>query len=265
MLVLSRKLGEKIVLPSLNIAIQVVGVKGRQVRLGIVAPPDISVMRAELPDRTREWSAEGAPAPDDVAADVSVSKLGAELRNRLKATAAGLGLMHLQLDAGQPDEAGKTLTYLQDDFQLLLHGLEGELEKVPAQPVRHARALRKALLVEDNSNERELLAGFLRHSGLEVDTSPDGADALQYLGSHRKPDVILLDMGLPLVDGPTMVRRIRGNPNFAGIKIFGVSGHLPEEFDLESGPRGIDRWFHKPVDPAVIMRDLEEELCRNGR
>jgi len=115
--------------------------------------------------------------------------------------------------------------------------------------------------VEDNRNERELLAGFLRQSGLEVDTAGDGSDALAYLGSHAQPDVILLDMGLPHVDGPTMVRQLRSNPVYAGLKIFGVSGHLPEEFGLEWGPRGIDRWFQKPLDPAALVHGLAEELC----
>jgi CheY-like chemotaxis protein len=186
--------------------------------------------------------------------------LGSQLLERLKATGTGLGLLRLQLDAGRPDESMRILTDVQHDFQLVLLGLEGELDAAPPHPARAPRKLQKALLVEDNSNERELLAGFLRHSGLEVDTAGDGADALDYLGTHGRPDVILLDMGLPRVDGPTMVQRIRSNPELAGLKIFGVSGHLPEEFNLERGPRGIDRWFHKPVDPTVLLRDLAEEL-----
>jgi hypothetical protein len=57
-----------------------------------------------------------------------------------------------------------------------------------------------------------------------------------------------------------MVREIRNNPDFGGLKIFGVTGRLPEEFDLERGPGGIDRWFHKPLDPAVFFHDLAAEL-----
>jgi CheY-like chemotaxis protein len=67
---------------------------------------------------------------------------------------------------------------------------------------------------------------------------------------------MLLDMGLPRCDGPTTVRAVRQNPNCAGLRIFAVTGHLPGEYDLPSGPAGIDRWFQKPIDPTVLMRDL---------
>jgi CheY-like chemotaxis protein len=116
-------------------------------------------------------------------------------------------------------------------------------------------------LVEDNPNERELLATFLRMAGLSVDTAGDGADALGYLHSHARPDVILLDMGMPRCDGPTAVRAIRQEPALAGVKIVAVTGHAAEEFDLKAGPGGVDRWFQKPVDPAVLVRELERELA----
>jgi CheY-like chemotaxis protein len=72
--------------------------------------------------------------------------------------------------------------------------------------------------------------------------------------------VVLMDMGLPRCDGPTAVRAIRRNPAYRDLKIFAVTGHLPEEFDLDIGPAGIDRWFHKPLDPAILLRDLRNEL-----
>ena len=67
-------------------------------------------------------------------------------------------------------------------------------------------------------------------------------------------------MGLPRVDGPTTVRAIRRNPALAGLKIFGVTGHLPEEFDLELGPQGIDGWFQKPLDPTALLQQIMEEV-----
>src|SRR5207302_4642555 len=126
------------------------------------------------------------------------------------------------------------------------------------------RKAKKALLVEDNANERELLARFLRMGGFEVDTAGDGADALDYLHAQGKPDVVLLDMGLPRCDGPTTVRAIRGDRALAGLKIVAVSGHAAEEYDLLRGPGGIDRWFSKPVDPTALIRDLQQELDMSG-
>ena len=261
MLVLSRKLSEKIVLPTMNVAIQVVAIKGGTVRLGVDAPQAVPVLREEIPDRAAEWGSRAIRPGESWPDKAESGKFWRPLRERVKSTAAGLGLLRLQLDIGLAEEARATLASLQRDFQVLCFGVEGESEVSPTSPPIKTRKPQKALLVEDNCNERELLAGFLRQSGLEVDTAGDGSDALDYLDSHGKPDVILLDMGLPRVDGPTMVRQLRSNPTYADLKIFGVSGHLPEEFDLECGPRGIDRWFHKPVDPAALVHDLAEELC----
>ena len=118
----------------------------------------------------------------------------------------------------------------------------------------------KALLVEDNPNERELLAMFLRLTGVDVDVAGDGVEALDYLHSRGRPDVMLLDMGLPRCDGPTTVREIRRDPAYAGLKIFAVAGRAQDEFDLVRGPTGVDRWFLKPVDLEVLLRDLNLDL-----
>jgi carbon storage regulator CsrA len=261
MLVLSRKLNEKIVFPTLNATVQVVEIKRGAVRLGIDAPPEVTIRRAELPDRTAEWATGTTGRKGRTGDGAEPEGLRRQLCGRLATAGVGLGLLRLQLDAGLTEEARATLARLQDDLQLLRYGLEGETDAPPARPLPWARRPQKALLVEDNRSERELLAGYLRESGLEVHTAGDGSDALDYLGSHGRPDVILLDMGLPRVDGPTVVREIRRNHAYAGLKIFGVTAHLPEEFDLECGPRGIDRWFQKPVDPGVLLHGLTEELC----
>jgi CheY-like chemotaxis protein len=125
----------------------------------------------------------------------------------------------------------------------------------PERPARH-----RALLVEDNANERQLLATFLRGAGMEVATAGDGSDALDYLRQQARPDVVLLDMGLPRCDGAAVVRAMRQDPAYAGVKIFAVTGHGPEEFGLGQGPAGVDRWFQKPIDPTDLVRGVEQEL-----
>ena len=223
MLVLSRKLKEKLILPTMNTTIQVVDIKKGVVRLGIDAPPDITVLREELRDRIAEWSAaESHPAAAKGDAGQN-HKFRSRLYEELKETGMALGVLRLELDAGLTDEARTTLAYVQDHLQVLLFGVEGEMhEPRPGSPGKRRKLLR-TLLVEDDGTQRELLAGFLRQSGLDVDTASDGSDALDYLVSHEKPDVVLLDMAMPRVDGPTVVRKIRGNPAFTGLKIFGVT------------------------------------------
>jgi CheY-like chemotaxis protein len=150
--------------------------------------------------------------------------------------------------------------------RMLLEEL-GELNRELVAPPKEPRdekpappQPRRALLVEDNPNERKLLAGFLKMAGFEVETAGDGEDALEYLKSHQLPDVILLDMLMPRCDGPTAVSRIRRDPALASTKIFVVSGSAPGNFGLETGPGGIDRWFNKPIDPEQLAREMARDL-----
>ncbi len=262
MLVLTRRLNEEIVFPASHTLVRVLDVRGGTVRLGVEAPREVPVVRGELLGHQP-----GAAAPRSVITDRNQSAPGGEatkvLLARLKATDIGLGLVALQLDAGHMRGARETLAALRDDFQLLRLGAEGEwqIEPVPAEPAP-LKSPRRALLVEDDRNQRELLAGFLRLSGLEVETAGDGCDALDYLRSGHRPDMVLLDMGMPRCDGPSTVRQIRSDPAMAGLKVFAVTGHRPEDFDLECGARGIDRWFQKPLDPEGLVRELTTELGR---
>ena len=261
MLVLSRRLNEKIVIPAVNAAIAVVSIRPGVVRLGIEAPPEVAILREELQIRDSQRDM-AIPAATDKSAEAKLQKLTELLRKRLKITAAGLAELQQQLQAGLVREAEAVLAEIGDDLHLLEQRLADEVlqQSQPSSSMRY-----RALLVEDDRNERELLATCLRMNGVEVDTAGDGTDALDYLRVRRRPDVVLLDMGMPRCDGPTAVREIRRDPALAGLKIFAVSGHLPEEFGLEEGPRGIDRWFHKPLDTAALLRDISLDFQRNGK
>jgi carbon storage regulator CsrA len=227
MLVLSRKLNQKVLFPGVRASVQIVSVKGNVVRLGIEAPQGLTILREEL----------ACPQP------------GAATAAPVEAACAALAALGNRERAGLPPGVAADLARIEADLQALRDRLTGR-----------ASPRRRALLVEDNANERELLATFLRMAGLSVDTAGDGADALGYLQTHARPDVILLDMAMPRCDGPTAVRAIRKEPALAGVKIVAVSGHTADEYDLKAGPAGVDRWFQKPVDPAVLVRELERDF-----
>lgn len=254
MLVLSRRLNEKILIPGIQVTVQVVAIKSNTVRLGIEAPPEVAVLRAELPDRDREWG----PAPPAAASagDRPWQRLNQLVDQRLQIAGKGLSVLREQLhDQMSPDAAG-TIDRIEEELQMLRCRLERETGTPPPLTPKPTQPKRRALLVEDNANERELLALFLRTSGLEVETAGDGHDALDYLHHHTRPDVVLLDMAMPRCDGPTVVREIRRDPAYAGIKLFAVTGHMQDEFDLASGPAGVDRWFQKPIDPGALVHEV---------
>jgi len=117
-----------------------------------------------------------------------------------------------------------------------------------------------ALVVEDDENESALLAAVLRLSGFRVDTASDGCHALDYLATHKRPDVVLLDMRMPRCDGPTTISAIRSNPQLSGLRVVAVSGSRSSEVGVSTGPQGVDRWFCKPVDPRRLIHDLKHDL-----
>ncbi len=263
MLVLSRRLHQKLLFPGLQASIQVVGIKGSVVRLGIEAPPGLTVLREELagmappPSPPRGYPSNTHRAAPEPPRDVSVA-------GPLQAALAELAALTNRQRAAIPPAEAAVLARIESELQALRRRILGQADAAPLSPENHpphARRKRKALLVEDNANERELLATCLRMAGLSVDTAGDGADALGYLHSHDRPDVILLDMSMPRCDGPTAVRAIRHDPALADVRIVAVTGHRAEEFDLGTGPAGVNRWFQKPVDPAALVRELEKEFA----
>jgi carbon storage regulator CsrA len=244
MLVLTRRTNETIVLPGPGVTMHVLSVRNNSVRVGIDAPANVTVLRGEVQERQQQW----AP-PADASAPVR------GLANRRVETARkGLAEAQRLLAAGRNTEAAEILERIDEDLVLLERRLGGD----PSEQA--GGGARRALLVEDNPNERELLAMCLRNAGLDVDTATDGVDALDYLHTHSRPDFVLLDMGLPRCDGATMVRQVRQDPAYADLRIFAISGHEPDEFSLAPGPRGVDRWFHKPIDPADIVRGMRQDL-----
>src|SRR6516162_5673569 len=160
MLVLSRQRNQEVLFPTINTAVRVVSIKGGTVRLGIEAPPEVPVLRAELQNRAAQWG--GSPAPANPA-ESSLRELRHLLRNRLSVTTVGLGVLRQQAQAGLNAEMELTIAKIEEDMQLLRQRLEGEAATPAPMPL--SRPARRALLVEDDQNERELLAGFLRLSG----------------------------------------------------------------------------------------------------
>lgn len=115
------------------------------------------------------------------------------------------------------------------------------------------------LLVEDNLNERELLAGYLRLSGYEVDTVEDGVAAVEFLNRQR-PNVVVMDMLMPRMNGSQTVQQIRSNPEWDDIPLLVVSGSQQADMQVPIGDRGVSRWFQKPLQPDDLVEHLSAIL-----
>jgi carbon storage regulator CsrA len=262
MLVLSRGRNDKVVFPTLGISVEILRVAGNKVRLGIDAPHEVPVHRHEISERM-EANGEIDTLKFPESKEALERKLTHATRNRLNAAALGLHLLHRNIEIGDLSDAESTIFKIFNE----LKAIETELDGPPKQKPREIKPAdgspielhHRALVVEDDDNERELLAGCLRVSGFEVDTAEDGLQAMVRLTEHA-PDVVLLDMRMPRFDGRKTISAIRSNPEYRGLKLFAVSGTKQEDMNVSLGPNGVDRWFTKPLNPKALLDALRDEL-----
>jgi carbon storage regulator CsrA len=196
MLVLSRGRNDKVVFPTLGISVEILRVAGNKVRLGIDAPQEIPVHRHEVSERIQAGGDEQS-LKFPLTRKSAAARLNHAMRNRLNAAALGLHALHRNIETGDLTDAEATIFKIFNE----LKAIENELEvTATAKPVTLAENHCRALVVEDNDNERELLAGCLRANGFEVDTAADGLQAMVRL-TQSAPDVVLLDIRMPRFDG----------------------------------------------------------------
>ena len=125
----------------------------------------------------------------------------------------------------------------------------------PPPPVADNATARKVLVVDDNEDAAQLLADALRLAGHDVKIAGDGAKALD-VARVMHPDVILLDIGLPLVDGYEVARRYRAAGGTS--LLVAVTGFGHETDRARTAAAGFDRHVVKPVDLPALMRLVEE-------
>ncbi len=257
MLVLSRGRNDKVVFPTLGISVEILRVAGNKVRLGIEAPHEIPVHRHEVSQRIEAGEENSQTVRFPAPRKSAVAQLTHDMRNRLNAAALGLHLLHRNIETGDLSDAEATIFKIFNELKAMENELEQPSRMKPAPIVeQHFRAL----VVEDNDNERELLAGCLRANGYEVETAADGLQAMVRL-TQKAPDVVLLDIRMPRFDGRKTISAIRKNPDYRGVKLFAVSGTKPEEVDISVGPNGVDRWFTKPLNPNALLDAIRDEVC----
>lgn len=261
MLVLSRRPGEKLLFPSLDITLHLLEIKGNQIKIGIQAPPQVKVLRAEVAEVRGPASFSAAASPSAPKDDSERTRRHA-LRNQLNKLRLSLHLFERLWRAGQQEEAGKALARALEALNAVEHHCMSPKPSTRKTPEPRQPVLR-SLLVEDDHQEREMLAQHLRLNGCACETAADGLEALDYLASHERPDVVLLDLRLPRCDGAETLARIRSNPRYAGLKIFAVSGTAPEELGIRSGPDGVNAWFPKPVNLQELWKAMQDS-CAAG-
>ncbi len=123
-------------------------------------------------------------------------------------------------------------------------------------PQETARTL---LVVEDDEAARAALATVLRRHGYEVVLAENGKDALEYLESHTPPDLILLDMFLPVLDGWRFLERLKGHVAASVPVVVTTGGVLTPEWARDHGCAGFVR---KPIDETELVGEVRR--CLSG-
>jgi carbon storage regulator CsrA len=145
MLVLARRLHERIIIPSIHTAIEVTAVKPGFVRLGIEAPPDVTVLREEVYQRT-PGAGKAADLPDGAGPEARLARARHVWRHRLNNLTLGLALLRQQTAPGAAPDAGGTLDRLEAEIRELCRELRTLLDEDP--PAAAPQACSPALTVE---------------------------------------------------------------------------------------------------------------------
>jgi CheY-like chemotaxis protein len=121
----------------------------------------------------------------------------------------------------------------------------------------------RILLVEDNEMNRDMLSRRLSRKGFEVGVALDGAEALQTVTTNP-PDLILMDMSLPVMDGWEATRRIKADAAVASIPIIGLTAHAMDGDREKCLEAGCDDYDTKPVDLPRLLEKIQTQLVRVG-
>jgi CheY-like chemotaxis protein len=136
-------------------------------------------------------------------------------------------------------------------------GRREELRPTPTHPKSVHVSPVAVLIVDDNRDSAETLAALLRLDGHRVAVAFDGPEALE-AAARERPDFVLLDIGLPRMNGLEVARRMRQMAQLAGTRVIGMSGYAQESDRAAAKAAGLDAHLAKPADLADVYRVMEE-------
>ncbi|WGD31520.1 response regulator [Ancylobacter sp. WKF20] len=117
----------------------------------------------------------------------------------------------------------------------------------------------KILLVEDNEMNRDMLSRRLTRNGFEVVIAVNGQEGVDLAGSE-KPDLILMDMSLPVLDGWEATRRVKADPTTRAIPVIALTAHAMAQDREQALAAGCDDFDTKPVELPRLMGKINALL-----
>jgi CheY-like chemotaxis protein len=125
-----------------------------------------------------------------------------------------------------------------------------------------ANGRNRILIADDNYDSATSLSILLNHAGYEVRTAGDGIQALETAEQFR-PDIVLLDIGMPQLNGYDVARRLRNQPWGQRVLLIAITGWGGADHRQQTTEAGFDHHLTKPVDPASLTRLLALKLSQS--
>lgn len=118
---------------------------------------------------------------------------------------------------------------------------------------------KKILIVEDNESNRQLLHYVLEHRGHEVIEAKDGKEGIEKAGEYM-PDLIFMDLQLPVLDGFTAIKMLKNNPKTGHIKIIAITAFAMKGDKEMIKETGADDYIAKPIDTRLMAEIVDKFL-----
>jgi len=129
--------------------------------------------------------------------------------------------------------------------------------------VNHERDVATVLLVEDTEDNRQMMRRLLEMSGFRVVEATNGREAVE-VASQVQPQIILMDLSLPIIDGLAATRQIRNQPELNQVPIVAVSAHDTADFHSEALDAGCDAYVTKPINYTELEHLVTRLIAGNA-
>jgi len=117
----------------------------------------------------------------------------------------------------------------------------------------------RVLVIEDTEDNRQIMRDLLTNAGYDLIEAVDGAEGLAKAKEHR-PDLILMDIQLPILDGYEVTRRIKADPALKHIPIIAVTSYALSGDESKTRAAGCDAYVAKPFSPRQLLSKVREFL-----
>jgi two-component system, cell cycle response regulator DivK len=121
----------------------------------------------------------------------------------------------------------------------------------------------RILIVEDNDLNSDMLSRRLQLEGYDTIVAIDGPDGIE-IARRERPDLILMDISMPIMDGWQATRALKADPSTRDIPVIGVSAHALEGDRDRALEAGCDDYEHKPIDFARLLAKIEQLTADPG-